>query len=403
MNSANQELAQRQETIVQDSERINQIDIEAAKSNAQKQSLAKEKVTLDSNIRLFEGEIENIQNSLIQVEREKEQNAQRIDSLESQVLELEQKISSDTTAIGEHITTKEALEKEQDDLASEIDRAKEELQQLERQSQELRSSTYNKKLEIQSLEYEKSKVADYIKQVYSVDFEPQVVEAIEESLQDLNLKKEQFKKRMNSLGEVNLVAIEEFEELKKREEFLESQKQDLITSKENLKKAIAKINRTSKELFLDTFDKIQAEFKQHFKFLFNGGRASLILIDPENVLESGVEIEVQPPGNKFQNVSLLSGGEKALTAIALIFAIFKVRPSPLCVLDEIDAPLDEANVDRFNHLLKKFAAFSQYILITHNKKSMSNADVLYGVTMQEKGISKLVSVKFAEETETAPA
>jgi len=403
LNSANQELAQRQETIVQDSERINQIDIEAAKSNAQKQSLAKEKVTLDSNIRLFEGEIENIQNSLIQVEREKEQNAQRIDSLESQVLELEQKISSDTTAIGEHITTKEALEKEQDDLASEIDRAKEELQQLERQSQELRSSTYNKKLEIQSLEYEKSKVADYIKQVYSVDFEPQVVEAIEESLQDLNLKKEQFKKRMNSLGEVNLVAIEEFEELKKREEFLESQKQDLITSKENLKKAIAKINRTSKELFLDTFDKIQAEFKQHFKFLFNGGRASLILIDPENVLESGVEIEVQPPGKKLQNVSLLSGGEKALTAIALIFAIFKVRPSPLCVLDEIDAPLDEANVDRFNHLLKKFAAFSQYILITHNKKSMSNADVLYGVTMQEKGISKLVSVKFAEETETAPA
>ena len=198
------------------------------------------------------------------------------------------------------------------------------------------------------------------------------------------------------------MAIEEFEELKTRKDFLEQQKNDLVESKENLKKAIAKINKTCRDLFVDTFTRVEAEFKSNFRFLFNGGNADLILMDPENVLESGVEIEVQPPGKKLQNVSLLSGGEKALTAIALIFAIFRVKPSPLCVLDEIDAPLDEANVDRFNSILKEFAAISQFVVITHNKKTMANADVLYGVTMQEKGVSKLVSVKL-NDRQKAPA
>ncbi len=403
LSAANQQLSQAESLIAKSLERVNEIDIETARSHTQKQSLAKEKETLNANIKLFEGEITNIENNLSQVEQEKEGNLQRINSFGNQTKELQQKILDDTRAIAESNQAKESLEKDADGFSGQIDKARETLKQAEKESQELRASTYNKKLEIQSLEYEKEKVKEYLKQVYSLELDISNLELPSDSEEELNSTKEKLQERMKSLGEVNLVAIEEFEELKKREQFLEVQKQDLITSKENLKKAIAKINRTSKELFIETFTKIEQEFKQHFKFLFNGGKANLILLDPENVLESGVEIEVQPPGKKLQNVSLLSGGEKALTAISLIFAIFKVRPSPLCVLDEIDAPLDEANVDRFNHLLKKFAETSQFILITHNKKSMSNADVLYGVTMQEKGISKLVSVKFAQEAESAPA
>ncbi|MCF7907252.1 MAG: AAA family ATPase [Candidatus Omnitrophica bacterium] len=401
--AVNQELVEAQNTISQALERVNEIDVETARSHAQKQSLVKEKETLESNITLFQSEIGDIQSNLNQVDQEKSQSLERVNFFGNEIVGLELKITESTTAISQQRQVKDSLEKKELGLLLEVDKAKAGLQIFEKERQELRTATYNKKLEIQSLEYEKQKVADYIKQVYNIEFNSSEIELPQNSLEDLGFSKEKFQKRIKSLGEVNLVAIEEFEELKKREEFLETQKNDLITSKDNLKKAIQKINRTSKELFLDTFNKIQVEFKQHFKFLFNGGRANLTLVDPENVLESGVEIEVQPPGKKLQNVSLLSGGEKALTAISLIFAIFKVRPSPLCVLDEIDAPLDEANVDRFNHLLKKFSSFSQFILITHNKKSMSNADVLYGVTMQEKGISKLVSVKFAEDAEKAPA
>jgi len=397
LDKVKENLALANEIIVKGLERIKDIDLEITRSLAQEQSLHKERETLESKISFFRDEINNIQDNLAQINKENEENEGRVLFFNSQIEGLKTKTEEDKLKIEECTKKKQALEDEELSLNKEMDRVKQGVGVLEKEVQALRDSTYNKKLEVQSLEYEKEKIRDYLRQVYEIEFDPAARESVGENISMLSVEKEKLGKRKKSLGEVNLVAIEEFEELKKRENFLDTQKQDLVASKDNLKKAIAKINRTSKELFLDIFTKIEQEFKKNFKFLFNGGRANLILIDKDNVLESGVEIEVQPPGKKLQNVSLLSGGEKALTAIALIFAIFSVKPSPLCVLDEIDAPLDESNVDRFNHLLKKFASFSQFIVITHNKKTMSNADVLYGVTMQERGISKLVSVKFAAE------
>ena len=197
------------------------------------------------------------------------------------------------------------------------------------------------------------------------------------------------------MGPVNLVAIEEHDEMKERFEFLTKQHDDLVQAKDDLHKAIQRINRTTRELFTETFQKIQKHFTDYYRQLFGGGSAELILLDESDVLESGIEIVARPPGKKLQSISLLSGGEKALTAIALLFSLFKVKPSPFCVLDEIDAPLDESNVDRFCRVLKEFIAESQFILITHNKRTMNLADALYGITMAETGVSRIVSVKFA--------
>ena len=204
---------------------------------------------------------------------------------------------------------------------------------------------------------------------------------------------EELRERMTSMGEVNLASLEEHRELTERFSFLNSQKEDLEQSLEDLAKAIQRINRTTRERFSKAFEEINGKFAEVFPRLFQGGRASLRLVDEENLLESGIGIFVQPPGKKSLPLSSLSGGEKALTAISLIFSIFLVKPSPFCLLDEVDAPLDDANVDRFNALVREMSQRYQYLLITHNKRTMELADVLYGITMEKHGISRTVSVK----------
>lgn len=217
----------------------------------------------------------------------------------------------------------------------------------------------------------------------------------------------QLRSRIQAIGAVNLVAIEEYKELNERYGFLKTQSEDLWKSKDELLSAIDEINTTSQELFANTFDQIRKNFSFTFDTLFGGGRADLQLVDAEDVLESGIEITAQPPGTRLKSLALLSGGQKTMTALALLFAVYMVKPSPFCVLDELDAPLDDANIGRFCKMLREFLQYSQFVVITHSKRTISVADTIYGVTMQEKGVSRLVSMRFdkssgeAEELEAA--
>jgi chromosome segregation protein len=199
--------------------------------------------------------------------------------------------------------------------------------------------------------------------------------------------------KIDRLGPVNMMAIEQFDELETRHVFLTTQRKDLIESIAQTSEAIKRIDDTTKTRFKEAFAAIQENFQITFSTLFGGGRAGLTLLDENDPLESGIDIVASPPGKRLQSVQLLSGGEKALTAIALMFAIFKYKPSPFCLLDEIDAPLDDANVSRFVEMLRAMLDRTQFILITHNRRTMEIANRLYGVTMEEPGVSKLISVQ----------
>ena len=208
----------------------------------------------------------------------------------------------------------------------------------------------------------------------------------------------ELRDKLDSMGPVNIDAIQEFDDLLDRQTFLDEQFTDLTNSKEELLEVIKKINATTTALFAETFVKIRDNFRDTFKELFGGGKADLGLMNEEDPLESGIEITAKPPGKQLQSVSLLSGGERTMTAVALLFAIYMVKPSPFCILDEMDAPLDESNINRFLAMLDRFVRQSQFLVITHNKRTISRADVLYGVTMEEQGVSKLVSVKFTDSS-----
>jgi chromosome segregation protein len=214
-------------------------------------------------------------------------------------------------------------------------------------------------------------------------------------LEELQAKNDRMKKRLENMGEINPTAIEAYTEMKKRFDFIGEQKNDLVTAKESLLQTIQEVETTANQKFLETFNQVRENFQNVFKALFTeDDTADMIMENPDNLAETGIDIVAKPKGKRPTSITQLSGGEKTLTATALLFAIYLIKPAPFCILDEVDAPLDDANVSKFTQMIRKFSKESQFIIITHNKMTMASVDIIYGVTMQEPGVSKLVPVDF---------
>jgi chromosome segregation protein len=279
-----------------------------------------------------------------------------------------------------------------------IEALAEKARELEAESDGLQQQVHERQLERRGLETKRAELVQRVRDDFGIDlaerygqWQPEAVDwdAVAEEIKNLQGKIER-------LGAVNLEAIEEQDALEKRVEFLRGQRDDLTKAREALGGLIERINRESRERFMKTFEAVRGHFQELYRKLFGGGKADVFLENEADVLESGIEVVARPPGKQLQRISLLSGGEKTMTAVALLLAIFRARPSPFCILDEVDAALDESNVDRFTSLVREFLDQSQFVIITHNKRTMSIADVLYGVTMGEPGVSRKVSVKFSD-------
>ena len=268
--------------------------------------------------------------------------------------------------------------------------------QLIREDREKEQGIQNLRQEITELKLKIQYLVHQIQEHYHMDITAEPPPDLEEpvDLEKLESKLQRLRDRVARIGEVNLTAIEEYEEQHQRHQFLTGQRDDLVQSLEGLNKAISRINRTTRKRFLKTLEAVNRKLAEVFPLLFNGGTGHLQLSSDRDPLEAGVEIFVHPPGKKLTSMSLLSGGEKALAAGALLFSLYMIKPSPFCILDEVDAPLDDANIDRFIEVLKKISQESQIILVTHNKRTMEISDILLGVTMEEPGISKIISVDF---------
>ena len=344
---------------------------------------------------------------------------QRLTDVAARLTKLAESIEASRTEAKDVATKIEACEIQKQELTAKLEADEgavtEERQAYEKDLGALKEEQSTQKAQRTELDATKSALGESIMKVREFQIGQQnLVEQIDEryrlALPDLltdyhllaPLKKDDHKratklrKQLDNIGPINLTAIDEHAEVNERHEFLITQQRDLEEAIGALRAAIRRINKTSKERYVEAFRLVNEKFQQVFPKLFNGGRCALAMVDETDPLESGIEMLAQPPGKKLQSVNLLSGGEKALTAVALIFGIFLIKPTPFCLLDEVDAPLDEANVGRYNELLREMSSISQFILITHNKRTMELPDRLYGVTMETPGISKIVPVDVVE-------
>ncbi len=323
-------------------------------------------------------------------------------------------ISDMETALGDRRNRVKAMNQQvkagENDLSGLVSRIREinsQIDEIRKSLADIKDKNHQLELELSRFQLQRDNVVNRFLERYAESFDHLVdtcrkmVHAPDFSIEAKEAELSDYQKKIDQIGDVNLGAIESFEEQKQRHDFLVQQKDDLVEAIEDLQRVIHKINRISQQLFLDMFDKINEKFKALFPRLFPGGEAWLELTEADSPMDTGVELMIHPPGKKLSRLSLLSGGEKALSAIAFIFSLFLINPSSYCLLDEIDAPLDDANIFRFNELLKIIGKNAQIIMITHNKRSMEFSDVLFGVTMGESGVSRIVSVDIKKIADTA--
>jgi len=409
MEEAEKKIVENQEKKEKHRELLGEIKINLSTILEKKNSIDKEisgKISLKNNFDLNRDELkQRIEFS----NRKKEEFSEKIVKLESAISILKNKKDDmelllrelDRDIQAENVKLAE-FNKNIKDIQNVIRQKEEERENLDKRNIELKTTIKN--------------INDSFYENFSIDLEieeKRIEERkIEEKKNEKNIENgnnnreyDDIRKELNSirgkkgsLGNVNLAAIDDVKELEARYKLLNEQLDDLERAKNDILQMVEEINRVSKELFIDTFEKVKTNFEKIFKRLFGGGTAEIFLTDSDNILETGIEIMVHPPGQKTQSITLLSGGQRTMIAISLMFSVFLVKPSPFCILDEIDAALDEENIDRFVKLLNEFKTRSQFVMITHNRKTMLSANVMYGVTQEEKGVSKIVSARFEKES-----
>lgn len=353
-------------------------------------NLEQEDKSILENLNKSNNHINNNLEEINQIEDEFQKNSENRKSIEIAIKEKDKEKSLLEKKLTQENEKKKSKEDAIKEISKEISSLGDGLIDLEREKNKL--SLNESKLEMKLENLEESLYEDYNYSYRDIlNFEDRSLDLVK-----TRGKVKEIKKQIKKLGNINLDSLREYEEVNKRYLFLKGQAEDLVTSKENLEKVIKDIEKEMKHKFLESLEKIDENFSKIFKTLFNGGRASIKIEDRENVLESGIEIEAEPPGKRLQNIRLLSGGEKSMTAVALLFAILEMKPSPFCILDEIDAALDDANIGRYTDYLKSLNEDTQFILITHRKPTMEISNVLYGVTMLEEGVSELYSVKMKD-------
>ncbi len=359
---------------------------------------------LHESVKLLESHYDQDKNRTQKIQEELAQLAQKESLLGEEDAKIQGEQSQLEKEIREAEVALELIRREQGEAEEQLGKSRAALDEIQQKTHAIEQSQHQFEMKKMDLSYQERTLHERLLQLYKISLAELKAEdfPMEEDPAIVNAEVEKLREKVEHIGTVNLLAIEEYDELKQRFDFLDAQMKDLEQARQSLLETIRQINRTTKGLFEQTFTDVQRLFQEYYQTLFRGGSAKLILTDEANPLESGIDIMVRPPGKKNQHISLLSGGEKALTCIALLFALYKIKPSPFCVLDEVDAPLDEANIDRFLTVLESFLKNSQFIIVTHNRKTIAMGNTLYGVTMQEAGISKIVSVRVNQDNNLEP-